>query len=206
MKPIARWAALFLCLPVFGCVTTATMTYTSTLSKAEARAARSARGGDVQSHFAKDFAKEVAEMFGNGYELMGYSRFVAPLQPSFAEWNAGTAAKKNGASIALLAPPEPASLNQYHYTFTFWRPAADKPRLFGAFYGDTDPQILGVGGCGLNVVRLSVVAKGSPAEKAGLRRGDAVASVDDEPVVAARSLDDFSSSMPGSGGDPVYSR
>lgn len=185
-----------------GC-TYGSRTFESALSPEEAREASRTRVGDVRSYYAQDFEKEVAEYYAAGWELTGYSQFVAPLLPSLAEWNAKSGAEQNGSTVALLAPPVPANMNQHRYTFTFWRPASDKPRLFGGFYGDTRPELLGVGGCEINTVTLSVVAEGSPAKAAGLEAGDIIVGVNGTPIIAARQVDDL---LVANAGKPVEIR
>jgi membrane-associated protease RseP (regulator of RpoE activity) len=176
-----------------GCASYSNMTYQSAVPDEKAEALRADRidGSDVTSRIAKDFEAEVAAMHRQGYQLTGFSQFVGPLVPRAAKWNARTAAKRQGAEIALLAPPQPARLNQHRYLMTFWRKADDDGHLFGGFYGDSRADILGVGGCGINLVTLTEIADNSPAHRMGLQRGDRIIAVDDKAVFAARHLDDL---------------
>ncbi|MEO1360395.1 MAG: PDZ domain-containing protein, partial [Pseudomonadota bacterium] len=131
----------------------------------------------------------VKEMFASGYMLIGYSKFTSSLVPAFAERNARIAGRKQGATVAILAPPERAAMNQHKYTMTYWRPAIGQEHFFGAFYGDAAPQMIAFASCGRNLVTVDVVAKGSPAAEMGLQAGDGIMRFNDEPVPSAGRLD-----------------
>ncbi|MEO1554612.1 MAG: PDZ domain-containing protein, partial [Pseudomonadota bacterium] len=127
----------------------------------------------------------------DGYELVGYSKFQGPMQPQFALGNARGMGKKRGASVVRLAPPQRGSLNQYRYLYTFWAKADASDALFGGYYGDAPKEVLAANGCGANLVALSAVAPGSPADLMGLEAGDVIVDVDEVPVNTARQLDDI---------------
>ncbi|MEL6728270.1 MAG: PDZ domain-containing protein [Pseudomonadota bacterium] len=187
LRAIATATAL-LALP--GCVTAAGMAFESTLTDEELAELKSAgKTKSIDARFAQDFDREVKEMFASGYMLIGYSKFTSSLVPAFAERNARIAGRKQGATVAILAPPERAAMNQHKYTMTYWRPAIGQEHFFGAFYGDAAPQMIAFASCGRNLVTVDVVAKGSPAAEMGLQAGDGIMRFNDEPVPSAGRLD-----------------
>ncbi|MEM9178036.1 MAG: hypothetical protein AAGC67_22785, partial [Myxococcota bacterium] len=118
-------------------------------------------GGEIRARFAGDFDAENRRMVEGGYELLGFSKFTSALQPRFAEWNATQAAKRYGATDAILKQPAPAAMNQQSYVTTFWRPIPPERFVLGAIYDDLDPNLLGSVGCTNNVVLLASILPGS---------------------------------------------
>ena len=147
-------------------------------------------GGKIEAWIANDFAAESRNLWANGYELVGYSKLTSPLQPMLAVLNAKTAARKNGASHVMLAPPQNARIGQFHHLFTYWRKADPAEMLFGAQYVDTPSEGLAIAGCDVNLVKISNVVTGSPADQMGLQTGDQIVSVDEVPINTARQMDD----------------
>ena len=192
MRSMAAALVVSVCILLGGCATYSRMTFESTLSEAEQDRLLETEVEEVEGFIAQDFGAQLVDLYERGYRLIGYAKFVSPLKPGFAVWNAKTAAKDNGASLVMLAEPQSAKMGQYRHLFTYWRePLPDQDVLFGAFYGDSSPDILGMGGCGLNLVTLQAIADGSPAQQMGLRTGDVIVAVDNQPVAAARQLDDL---------------
>jgi membrane-associated protease RseP (regulator of RpoE activity) len=145
----------------------------------------------VETRIAENFDREVHALYGRGYELIGYAQFTSPLQPQFAQVNARWAAEHYGATYVLLAPPSQRGLNQYFYLTTFWRPVKPERFILGAYYDDGPPEVLALVGCEQNMVLVRAVVPGTPAERMGLKSGDIIASVDDQPVDDARALDEL---------------
>lgn len=121
---------------------------------------------------------------------MGYSSFISPLKPEFAAWNARMTAKKEGASVVVMAEPHSAILNQRKYLVTFWRKADPKSFLFGAYYEDLPPSMLALAGCDQNMVSIKAVVPGTPAAAMGFKAGDAISILDGRRVLFARQVDD----------------
>lgn len=172
-----------------GCVTQAGLSFESTLTPE--RAAEIVRTKEIDARFAEDFDSEVKSMFESGHTLIGYSKFVGPLPPHAAKLNARMTGRKQGATMALLAPPEPANMNQHRYVFTYWRPSEHQEHLFGAFYSDAPAHLIALATCGRNLVSIDAVAVGSPAALMGLKAGDTILRVNDRPIVNAGQLDAF---------------
>lgn len=178
------------------------MTYESTLSEDAAEVARiESRGksrADVEAYIPADFNAELASVAEKGYELIGYSKFTSLLIPRAAGFNARHAGQARGADIVVMAPPAPARLNQHSYLFTFWRDVDSADMFFGGYYGDADPSLLAIGGCAMNRIEVQAVARGSPADRMGLRQGDVVYGTEHAPIGWARELDDYLLSRSGS--------
>lgn len=188
----------FLLVFLSGCAASySNMTFQSTLSQTELERAKKSRTKEVRSKYAEDFVKEVSDLYGEGYELVGYSKFVAGLVPRMAEWNSRIAAKSHGASFVLLAQPQPAKMGQHQYLFTYWRLPENANFLFGAQYTDTAAEPLGMLGCAANMVTVATVAPGSPAAKAGITKGDVIAAIGESPIYNARQVDDYLSKNAG---------
>ena len=162
--------------------------YVSTLGKAEAKPAPASA---VETRIAENFEAEIHALYAKGYELIGFAQFSSPLQPQFAPTNARWAAEHHGATYVLLAPPSQRALNQYFYVTTFWRAGNPQRFILGAYYDDGPAEILGVVGCERNLVMVRAVAPGTPAERMGLKSGDVITFVDDQPVDDARALDEL---------------
>ncbi|MEL6365111.1 MAG: PDZ domain-containing protein [Pseudomonadota bacterium] len=175
-----------------GCVAThAGMAFESSLTPAEEKAAKKGDPGKAKAFIAPDFDTEIARKYAEGYELVGYSKFVSSLKPRFAKTNARIAARRLGASVAVMKAPQPAFMGQHRYLFTFWRKADGAGLTFGGQYDDLDPRISAVNGCAANLVTLNAVSPNSPAARMGLLSGDAIIDVNGTPVRTARQLDDL---------------
>lgn len=162
--------------------------YVSTLGETEPAPAPA---GAIEARIAENFEGEIHALYAKGYELIGYAQFTGPLQPRFAPMNARWAAEHHGATYVLLAPPSQRALNQYFYLTTFWRPGNPQRFILGAYYDDGPAEILGVVGCERNLVMVRAVAPGTPAERMGLKSGDVITFIDDQPVDDARALDEL---------------
>jgi membrane-associated protease RseP (regulator of RpoE activity) len=162
--------------------------YVSTLGAA---GSKPVPAGEIETRIAGNFEAEIHALYAKGYELIGYAQFTSPLQPQFAPMNARWAAEHHGATYVLLAAPSQRALNQYFYITTFWRPGKPERFIFGAYYDDGPAELLGVVGCERNLVMVRAVAPGTPAERMGLKSGDVITLVDDQPVDDARALDEL---------------
>ena len=147
-------------------------------------------GEDFNARFTPNFDAENQRMAERGYELVGFAKFTSALQPRYAEWNAGLAAKKYGATEVLLKPAERARMNQNSYVTTFWRRIPPERFVLGAIYDDLEPNLLGSVGCTNNVVVLASILPDSAAERMGLAVADAIIFVDDTRITDARALDE----------------
>jgi membrane-associated protease RseP (regulator of RpoE activity) len=190
LKAVGAVTAL-LALPA--CVSQAGMAYKEAPQSTRFDEARPkiAKSREVDAQFSQDLSADMQKLVQDGYELVGYSKFQGPMQPQFALGNARGMGKKRGASVVRLAPPKRGSLNQYRYLYTFWAKADTSDALFGGYYGDAPKEVLAANGCGANLVALSAVAPGSPADLMGLDAGDIIVDVDEVPVNTARQLDDI---------------
>lgn len=161
--------------------------YVSTIAEAP----KPIEAAAIETRIAENFYAEIHALYAKGYELIGYAQFTSPLQPQFAQANARWAAEHYGATYVLLAPPSQRALNQYFYLTTYWRAGTPARFILGAYYDDGPAEILAVVGCERNMVMVRAVLPGTPAERMGLRIGDVITFLDDQPVDDARALDEL---------------
>ena len=136
-----------------------------------------------------DVDLQAKALYDQGYQLVGFSKFVSPLAPMLASVNAKATARARGADHVLASHPRPAALGQHAYLATYWRSPAPDSFIFGAYYDDPPAPILAMIGCGANFVALTGVVPATPAARAGLREGDVVRAVAGTRISSAAQLD-----------------
>ena len=134
---------------------------------------------------------EAEALYRQGYQLVGFSKFVSPLAPMLAKANASATAQARGADYVLANRPQPASLGQHFYLATYWRSPEPRSFILGAYYDDPPATFLAMIGCRAGIVAITGVVPATPAQQAGLRDGDVVRSVAGSPVSSAAQLDDL---------------
>lgn len=128
-------------------------------------------------------------LYEQGYQLVGYSKFVSPLAPMLANANAKATARARGADYVLASRPRPTALGQHAYLATYWRSPQAESFILGAYYDDPPAAILAIIGCRANFVALTGIVPGTPADRAGLQEGDVVRAAAGERISSAAQLD-----------------
>jgi len=136
-----------------------------------------------------DMDGAAANLYAQGYRLIGYSQFVSPLMPALANVNAKATAKSKGADHVLALQPRAANLDQHYFLATYWRSPEPHAFIFGAYYADPPRPLIAAVGCANSFVAVLDVAAGSPAAQAGIVRGDVIRNVDNRPIGSAAELD-----------------
>lgn len=150
---------------------------------------REQRGGDAEVRETSDLDNDAQRLFAEGYELVGFSKFVSPLAPLLADVNAEATAEAKGATLALAEPPQPARFRQHYYLATYWRRADPADYILGAWYADLPASTLAAVGCLNNAVMVLDVLEGTPAARHDLRKGDTLWSANGRRITSAAVLD-----------------
>lgn len=133
--------------------------------------------------------EEAQALYENGYQLVGFSKFVSPLAPMLASTNARATARAQGADYVLTNKPQSAGMGQHFFLATYWLSPRPDAFIFGAYYDNPPDPLLAMIGCQANFIAITGVVPGSPAEVGGLRTGDVVLTVSDLAVSSAAQLD-----------------
>lgn len=143
---------------------------------------------------AADLARSADELYAEGYVLIGYTKFSHTLVPGFQRTYAKMYGNRIGAARVLQAEPKKNG-NVWSYTVTYWAEGASFP--LGAYYNDIPEEtamffpdsLRETIGEGHRPVLVEEVVRGTPAEAAGLEKGELIVAVDGVPITGTDALD-----------------
>ena len=135
-----------------------------------------------------DLVEKSPAMWNEGYALLGYSQVVSPLLTSLAPNYSTKWGTELGAARVVMETPRPGESNLHYYLVTYWGKLDPSALSLGATFRDLPEEVLKLAGPEVNLVMLNSVTPGTPAARAGLRRGDVVAGMDGERIPDARAL------------------
>ncbi len=135
-----------------------------------------------------DLVEKSPAMWNEGYALLGYSQVVSPLLTSLApDYSTKWGAELRAARV-VMETPRPGESNLHYYLVTYWGRLDPSAYSLGASYRDLPEEVLKLAGREMNMVMINSVTPGTPAARAGLRRGDVVAGMGGERVPHATGL------------------
>ena len=141
-----------------------------------------------------DLSGSADELYSQGYVLVGYTKFSHTLVPGFQATYAKMYADRLGAARVLQAEPR-QDADVYAYTVTYWAKGREFP--FGAYYNDIPDEtamyfpdsLRETIDDGDRPVVVEAVVYGSPAESAGLKKGELIVAVNGASIRGADGLD-----------------
>jgi hypothetical protein len=140
--------------------------------------------GDAGFHMVSDMAQGSEDMYNKGYAMIGYSQFVSPLFTSLAPGYATKYANVIGAEYVVMETPRPGASNLHGYLATYWVRVRPDAFGIGTYASDLPEAMLDRLGHDYNVVYLSGVVPGTPADDANLKPNDVVLAVDGQRVTS----------------------
>jgi membrane-associated protease RseP (regulator of RpoE activity) len=145
-------------------------------------------GGAPAFEQAADLVEKSPAMWNEGYALLGYSQVVSPLLTSLAPDYSTKWGAEVGAARVVMETPRPGESNLHYYLVTYWGKMDPSAFGLGATFRDLPEEVLKLAGPEVNLVMIMSVTPGTPAARAGLRRGDVVAGMNGESIPDARAL------------------
>jgi hypothetical protein len=137
---------------------------------------------------AGDLVERTPALWNEGYVLLGYSQVVSPLLTSLAPGYSTQWGTELGAARVVMQTPRPGESNLHYYLVTYWGKLDPGALSLGATFRDLPEEVLKLAGREVNLVMINSVTPGTPAARAGVRRGDVVVGVDGERIPDARAL------------------
>lgn len=188
-------ASILLLLPT-GCASVLTTwhdkAYTSVVDPSSPLVRPAEEAADVEE--AADLARAADELYAQGYVMIGYTKFSHTLVPGFQRTYAKMYGDRIGAARVLQAQPVKNG-GAWSYTVTYWAEGASFP--LGAYTNDIPDEtatffpdsLRAAIGEGHRPVLVEEVVRGTPAEAAGLRKGELIVAVDGVPLAGTAALD-----------------
>lgn len=141
--------------------------------------------GSSQVRQVADMSIATAEMYSDGYGMVGYSQFVSPLFTSLAPGYAQKYAATLGADVAVLETPRPGPSNLHGFLVTYWTRIRPETFGLGVYSQDLPEELLDRLGRDYNVVYLLGVVPGTSAHAAGLKKDDVVLAINGERITSS---------------------
>ena len=191
-----RWARALLFVAIglqAGCTTVQTTYFRSSYQQVEnpTNPALAAYSGESRFQQVSDMTDSAADMYNDGYVMLGYSQFISPLYTSLAPGYATKYASVLGAEYALMETPRPGASNLHHYLVTYWGRIRPETATVGAYVQELPEDLLNRLGQEFNVVHVRAVIPGTPAAQAGLKRDDVILAINGLRVESLRAFNGF---------------
>lgn len=191
-----RWARALLLVAIglqAGCTTMQTTYFRSSYQplEVESHPAFAPYSGESQFREVSDMGQGAADMYNEGYAILGYSQFISPLYTSLAPGYATKYAKTLGADYVVMQTPRPGASNLHSYLVTYWRGVNRDVMTLGTYAQGLPDDLLARLGEEFNVVHLRGVVPGTAAAKAGLKRDDVILAINGVRVESLRSFNDM---------------
>ncbi len=188
-----RWARALLLIVIglqTGCTTVQTTYFRSSYQPVEnpGNPALASYSGESRFQQVSDMRESAADMYNDGYVMLGYSQFISPLYTSLAPGYATKFAKTLGAEYAVMETPQPGASNLHSYLVTYWSRIRPETAAVGAYVQELPEDLLDRLGQEFNVVHVRAVIPGTPASAAGLKRDDVVLAIDGLRVESVRAF------------------
>ena len=191
-----RWARALLLIAVglqTGCTTMQTTYFRSSYQQVEnpGNPALAPYSGESRFQQVSNMADSAADMYNDGYVMLGYSQFISPLFTSLAPGYATKYASVLGAEYAVMETPQPGASNLHSYLVTYWSRIRPETATVGAYVQELPDDLLDRLGQEFNVVHVRAVIPGTPASAAGLKRDDVVLAINGLRVESLRAFNGF---------------